>query len=106
MKSKKIIDDWSLLDEPVKCYACGEEEIVAYDQICHSFGWQYDEVQQDEPDLGGGPNILSLIQTKEWFELNRKLDPTYTWKKYSKEIGNPTEEDLYALRQKVKEKIL
>jgi len=56
------------------------------------------------PDFSGGPNILSLNQTREWFRLKRQMDTGYTWKVNAKKDGNPTLDDLRKLRDLIKEK--
>jgi len=91
-------------ENAIMCPCCGETVIKEEFQICHTCGWEHDLVQLDDPNFTDGPNILSLNQTKEWFALKRKLDPTYTWKAHASEDGNPTIDDLNKLRDIVKKK--
>ncbi len=95
-QNKKTVDS-------IICPCCRESTIIALFDICPICGWEHNLTQLEDPDFTGGPNILSLNQTKEWFRLKRQMDPSYTWKANAKKDGNPTLDDLRRLRDLVKE---
>lgn len=49
------------------CKCCGKYELDkdSLYQVCPICGWESDPVQEDNPDLEGGANELSLNQYKE-----------------------------------------
>ncbi|MDY0241295.1 MAG: CPCC family cysteine-rich protein [Rhodospirillaceae bacterium] len=90
--------------DAVICPCCGESTIIDLFDICPICGWEHNLTQLDDPDFAGGPNILSLNQTSEWFRIKRQMDTGYTWKANAKKDGNPTLDDLCRLRDLIKEK--
>lgn len=98
---KEINDPYKEWDRML-CPVCHKHSLIEWIDICHECGWQHNMVQYDDPDLDDGPNKLSLNDTREYYQLQKELDPNYTWKANATEIGNPSKDDLEKLREKVK----
>jgi hypothetical protein len=90
--------------DTIVCPCCAETTIIDLFDICPICGWEHNLTQLEDPDFEGGPNNLSLNQTREWFRLKRQMDPGYTWKLNAKKDGNPTLDDLHRLQEIIKEK--
>ena len=52
-----------------KCACCGNLTLRkdSLFEICCVCGWENDDIQEDNPDLAGGANDLSLNQYKEFY---------------------------------------
>jgi hypothetical protein len=58
-----------------KCMCCQRNSLPsrsAY-EICPVCGWQDDDIQNDDPDLEGGANEMSLNQAKEAYKNGEKI---------------------------------
>ena len=53
---------------PRKCIACGLGDIEMFHDVCSVCGWEDDGLQNEEPDLPGGANQMSLNQHKKFWE--------------------------------------
>lgn len=64
------------------CPVCGRTIFEEYDSyvICEFCGWEDNALQEEEPDLGGGPNA-SLNDCRKQYQEKIKADPNYTWAK-------------------------
>ncbi len=56
------------------CPICNQTECDIHHEftVCPICGWEYDYVQEDNPDFEGGANDLSLNQYKERYHNTRK----------------------------------
>jgi len=79
-QSKKTVDT-------IICPCCGESTIIDLFDICPICGWEHNLTQLDDPDFAGGPNILSLNQTREWFRIKRQMDTGIHGKLMQKKMG-------------------
>lgn len=62
------------------CACCGEKTLPANSafEICPVCGWQDDDVQNDDPDLDGGSNEMSLRQARETYAKNKVYSIKHT----------------------------
>ena len=86
--------------KPTMCPVCGkfyfsellEDEIAEgatpNTTQCTRCGWFYDLEQQNDPDLKGQSNVLSLNEYKKWYANKIKENPK--WEYYKANIGDPT----------------
>ena len=73
---------------PYKCKACGLGDIKMFHNVCRVCGWEDDGLQNEEPDLPGGANQMSLNQHKKFWEdskedllINHPNDMFYAFEK-------------------------
>lgn len=59
--------------EKIDCPCCGKERVGEFD-ICSVCGWENDLVQLDNPDFGGGANIMSLNEAKQAYAEGRPVE--------------------------------
>ena len=52
--------------------------IEEYD-ICRTCGWEYDPVQNVNPDRKSGANKDSLVEHREWFLKIRQKNKRFKW---------------------------
>lgn len=70
-----VLDPTDHMNDKKKCACCGKETLDAdstYD-ICPVCGWENDELQEDDPDLHGGANKMSLNEAKRAYKEGRKV---------------------------------
>ena len=54
------------------CACCGKSVVELFD-MCEVCGWQYDNVQNSEPDYRGGANKMSLNEAKQAFKEGKEI---------------------------------
>lgn len=54
------------------CPVCGKSK-VGHFEICPVCGWSNDIVQEQEPDMEHGDNIMSLNQAREAYKKGQEI---------------------------------
>lgn len=64
-----------------KCPVCSryEFEFESDHDICPFCGWENDGVQNDDHDYEEGANVMSLNQTKKWYNEQIKKNKNFRW---------------------------
>lgn len=73
----------NLIQNKIICPCCKEYTIdknYYLFNICEICFWEYDPVQNDDPNYAGGANCHSLNEYKKEFERKRKENPNFNCK--------------------------
>lgn len=80
----------------IKCPCCGSfsfDEKAGNGDICPECFWEYDRIQQEDPDYRGGANSVSLAEARENYARFGACEERFAARRIWELTGNTQPED-------------